>query len=95
MSKPLNDLFRQWHECLTKNYLSMKAINLGYLLKVQKYCDSRSHQKEFGYDDTNVEWDDSLAGRIGVQLDIISACIEEIWEIYATEESGLDNIVHW
>ncbi len=61
----------------------MKAINLDYLLKVQTYCDNRSHQKEFGFNEEMGEWDEStLFGRIGIQLDIISASIEEIYEIY-------------
>lgn len=60
----------------------MKALNLDYLDNVQAYCDKVSHQKEFGYNETSAEWDDSPLGRIGAQLDVISASIEEIREIY-------------
>ena len=60
----------------------MKPINLDYLEKIQKYCDKISHQKEFGYDESLAEWDESPLGRIGAQLDVISASIEEIFEIY-------------
>lgn len=63
----------------------MKSVNLDYLLKVQQYCDKRSRQKEFGYDEKTAEWDETSLGRIGVQLDVISACIEEIYEIYYIE----------
>jgi hypothetical protein len=60
----------------------MKPINLDYLEKVQKYCDKSSHQAEFGYNETHAEWDETPLGRIGTQLDVISASIEEIFEIY-------------
>ena len=63
----------------------MKPINLDYLLKVQKYCDTRSQQVEFGYNETLAEWDETILGRIGAQLGVISASIEEIYEIYTIE----------
>lgn len=66
----------------------MKPINLDYLEKVQKYCDTRSHQKEFGYNEHKAEFDDTPMGRIGAQLDVISASIEEIFEIYNSIEIG-------
>lgn len=69
----------------------MKPINLDYLFKVQKYCDVRSHQKEFGYNEKSAEWDDTPLGRIGAQLDVISASIEEIYEIWTNETDRMMN----
>lgn len=60
----------------------MKPINLDYLLKVQKYCNTRAYQKEFGYNEQESEWDETPLGRIGLQLSCISAAIEEIYEIF-------------
>ena len=60
----------------------MKPINLDYLEKIQKYCDSRAYQREFGYDEKECSFDESTMGRIGQQLACISASIEEIFEIY-------------
>lgn len=64
----------------------MKPINLNYLEKIQKYCDKRCYQKEFGYNENTSEYDETPMGRIGAQLNVISASIEEIFEIY-------DNII--
>ena len=61
----------------------MKALNLDYLDNVQAYCDKVSHQNEFGYNEHDAEWDETPLGRIGAQLDVISASIEEIREIYS------------
>ncbi len=68
----------------------MKTINLDYLEKIQKYCDSRAYQKEFGYNEAEAQFDDTKLGRIGLQLSVISASIEEIFEIY---DSMFDGIV--
>lgn len=67
----------------------MKALNLDYLDNVQAYCDKVSHQKEFGYNEIHAEWDDTPLGRIGAQLDVISASIEEIREIYDNAVMGI------
>lgn len=71
----------------------MKKLSLDYLLKVQKYCDTRSQQKEFGYNKDSAEWDDTPMGRIGAQLSVISGSIEEIYEIWANEtDRTMDSI---
>jgi hypothetical protein len=71
----------------------MKPINLDYLFKVQKYCDTRSQQKEFGYNEDLAEWDDTPMGRIGAQLGVIAASIEEIYEIWTNETDRIMNNV--
>ena len=71
----------------------MKALNLDYLDNVQAYCDKVSHQKEFGYNEHDAEWDDTPLGRIGAQLDVISASIEEIREIYDNAVMGMGKSV--
>lgn len=63
----------------------MKPINLDYLFKVQKYCDTRAYQKEFGYNEQDATFDNTPLGRIGSQLSVISASIEEIYEIWTRE----------
>lgn len=70
----------------------MKKINLDYLFKVQTYCDTRAYQKEFGYNEQDSSWDDTPLGRIGSQLDVISASIEEIYEIWDSACRDSSNI---
>lgn len=57
-------------------------LNLDFLEKVQTYCDRRAYTEQFGHDGGNCEWDETPAGRIGLQLSCISASIEEIFEQY-------------
>lgn len=57
------------------------AINLDYLDRVQTYCDKRAYSKDMDYKEHDADWKDTSLGRIGRQLDCISASIEEIKEI--------------